>query len=105
VLVEQLATLDVTTVGELEAALSSLDEGQVARLMDYPTETTGTRKLHDELLAVFLDRYVGAARDADRQQPLRLRLRRVRGRFTITPWKGRTAHKDRSPLRERCATS
>ncbi|MEU7753774.1 hypothetical protein [Micromonospora sp. NPDC049171] len=88
VLVEQLATLDVTRVGELEAALTILDEGQVARLMDYPTETTGTRKLDDELLAVFLDRYVSAARDADRQQLLRLRLRRVRGRFTIYSLEG-----------------
>ncbi|MEV1320060.1 hypothetical protein AB0J14_28740 [Micromonospora arborensis] len=83
VLIDQLAVLDVTTIGQLEAALSNLVEGQVARLMDYPTETTRVRKLDDELLAVFLDRYVEAAGDAERRQLLRLRLRRVRGRFTI----------------------
>lgn len=87
-LVEQLAALDVTTVGHLKAALSNLEEGQVARLMDYPTETTRIRKLEDELLAVFLDRYIEAAPDADRQQLLRLRLRRVRGRFTIYSLEG-----------------
>ncbi|MGI5238785.1 hypothetical protein [Dactylosporangium sp. CA-139066] len=80
--------MDVTTTGQLEAALSNLDEGQVARLMDYPTETTRVRKLDDELLAVFLDRYVEATEDADRQQLLRLRLRRVRGRFTIYSLEG-----------------
>ncbi len=73
----------MTTVGQLKAALSNLEEGQVARLMDYPTETTRVRKLDDELLAVFRDRYVDAAGDAARQQLLRLRLRRVHGRFTI----------------------
>ncbi|WJK35269.1 hypothetical protein [Solwaraspora sp. WMMA2065] len=83
VLLEQLIALDVTTIGQLEAVLSNLEEGQVARLMDYPTETTRVRKLDDELLAVFLDRYVEVAEDADRRQLLRLRLRRVRGRFTI----------------------
>ncbi|MDO3685747.1 hypothetical protein [Micromonospora sp. C28ISP2-4] len=83
VLIDQLTALDVTTIGQLQAALSDLDEGQVARLMDYPTETTVVRRLDDELLAVFRDRYVKATEDADRQQLLRLRLRRVRGRFTI----------------------
>jgi len=83
VLLEQLVALDLTTIGQLEAALSNLEEGQVARLMDYPTETTRVRKLDDELLAVFLDRYVEVAGDADQRQLLRLRLRRVRGRFTI----------------------
>ncbi|MEU8073086.1 hypothetical protein AB0B20_25345 [Micromonospora sp. NPDC049151] len=83
VLVEQLAALGVTTIGQLEAALSNLEKGKVARLMDYPAETTRVRKLDDELLAIFRDRYVETAEDADRQQLLRLRLRRVRGRFTI----------------------
>lgn len=88
VLVEQLAALDITTIGKLTAALSNLEDGHVARLMDYPTETTRIRKLDDELLAVFLDRYIEAATDADRQQLLRLRLRRVRGRFTIYSLEG-----------------
>ncbi|PTA46553.1 hypothetical protein [Micromonospora sp. RP3T] len=88
VLVAQLAELDVTTIGQLEAALSNLEEEQVARLMDYPSETTRVRRLDDELLAVFLDRYVDAADDADRRQLLRLRLRRVHGRFTIYSLEG-----------------
>jgi ppGpp synthetase/RelA/SpoT-type nucleotidyltranferase len=88
ILVDQLAVLDVTTIGQLDAALSNLEEGQVARLMDYPTDTTQVRRLDDELLAVFLDRYVQAAKDADRRQLLRLRLRRVRGRFTIYSLEG-----------------
>ncbi|MGC5028635.1 GTP pyrophosphokinase [Micromonospora sp. DT229] len=88
VLVDQLAELGVTTVGQLEAALSNLGQGQVARLMDYPIETTRVRKLDDELLAIFLDRYVAAAADDGRRQLLRLRLRRVRGRFTIYSLEG-----------------
>ncbi|MEU2167944.1 hypothetical protein ACH47V_25585 [Micromonospora chersina] len=87
-LVDQMSVLDVSTIGQLEAALSNLEAGQVARLMDYPTETTRARKLDDELLAIFLDRYVEAAEDADRRQLLRLRLRRVRGRFTIYSLEG-----------------
>ncbi|MBU2666261.1 hypothetical protein KOI35_22420 [Actinoplanes bogorensis] len=81
-LVDHLAALEVTTVGELEEVLANLDTGQVARLMDYPTETSGVRRLDDELLAVFLDRYVKAAAPG-RWSLLSLRLRRVRGQFTI----------------------
>ena len=44
--------------------------------------------MDDELLAVFLDRYVETAEDDDRRQLLRLRLRRVRGRFTIYSLEG-----------------
>ena len=80
---EHLERVGVTSVGELEAALANVEEGQVARLMDYPTETSGARRLDDELLATFQDRYVDTADDEERQQFLRLRLRRVRGKFAI----------------------
>ncbi|GAA3397526.1 hypothetical protein [Cryptosporangium minutisporangium] len=87
-ILDQLSALEVTTIGQLEAALSDIEEGHVAKLMDYPTTTTGLRKLDDELLAIFRDRYVETAEGEDRQQLLRLRLRRVRGRFTIYSLEG-----------------
>lgn len=82
-LLGHLQALKVATVGELEAALANVEEGQVARLMDYPSETSGTRRLDDELLATFTERYVESATGDDRRQFLRLRLRRVRGKFAI----------------------
>jgi ppGpp synthetase/RelA/SpoT-type nucleotidyltranferase len=82
-LLEHLKALDVTTVGALEVALAHVEEGQVARLMDYTNETSGARRLDDELLATFTERYLEAATGEDRKQFLRLRLRRVRGKFAI----------------------
>ena len=88
VLVEQLTVLGITAVGQLESALSALEEDEVTRLMDYPHAPTRVRMLDDELLYIFLDRYVEATDDVDRQQVLRLRLRRVRGRYTIYSLEG-----------------
>ncbi|MHA7143824.1 hypothetical protein ACX80U_03810 [Arthrobacter sp. TmT3-37] len=82
-LLTHLEQLRVSTVGELEAALVNLEQGQVARLMDYPSDTSGVRRLDDELLATFTDTYVETALGEDRKQFLRLRLRRVRGKFAI----------------------
>ena len=64
-------------------ALADLEEGYVAQLMDYPTSTSGVRRLDDEILAAFTDRYVEVAPDGKRKQLLELRLRRVRGKFAI----------------------
>ena len=82
-LVSHLRRLRVSSVGGLEAALANVEEGLVARLMDYPGETSGARRLDDELLATFQDRYVETGADEERRQFLRLRLRRVRGKFAI----------------------
>lgn len=82
-LLEHLTALDVATVGSLEVALAHVEEGQVARLMDYTNEISGARRLDDELLATFTERYLETATGEDRKQFLRLRLRRVRGKFTI----------------------
>lgn len=82
-LLEHIHTLDVITVGQLGLALANVEEGQVARLMDYPGETTGVRRLDDELLATFTEQYVETATGDDRKQFLRLRLRRVLGKFAI----------------------
>lgn len=81
----QLRTLQCNTVGDVENALSAadLDDGQVAKLMDYPIQPTGVRMLDDELLATFGEQYVSAANDPKREQLLQLRLRRLRGRFAI----------------------
>jgi ppGpp synthetase/RelA/SpoT-type nucleotidyltranferase len=87
-LASQLSGLNIATVGQLDAALSVLEEGQVARLMDYPNKPNRIRKIDDELLHVFQDRYVDATDDLDRRRLLRLRLRRVRGRFTIYSLEG-----------------
>jgi len=83
VVLEQLDRLGIKTVGQLEVALADLEEGYVAQLMDYPTSTSGVRRLDDEILAAFTDRYVEVAPDGKRKQLLELRLRRVRGKFAI----------------------
>jgi hypothetical protein len=82
-LVRHLSDLNVSTVGELDVALANVEKGHVARLMDYPTEVSGTRQLDEELLATFTERYLETASGEDRKQFLRLRLRRVRGKFAI----------------------
>lgn len=83
-LLDQLKTLDIYTVAELQSVLDQNDRDEVASLMDYPAAVSATRRLDDELLAAFTRRYVDAAESNEaRQQLLRLRLRRVNGRFTI----------------------
>lgn len=82
-LVEHLTRLTIGTLEDLEIALSDVEVGHVARLMDYPIEPTAVRRLDDELLAALTDRYVAAADGDKRQQLLRLRLARVRGKFAI----------------------
>lgn len=82
-LLTHIEELRIATVGGLEAALVNVERGQVARLMDYPSDTSGARRLDDELLATFTDRYVETGLGEDRKQFLRLRLRRVRGKFAI----------------------
>lgn len=83
VVLQQLARLGITTVGQLDIALADLEQGYVAQLMDYPTSTTGIRRLDDEILAAFADKYLDAEADGKRRQLLELRLRRVRGKFAI----------------------
>ena len=82
-LLSHLRRLGVLKIGDLEAALANVENGQVARLMDYPEGTSGARRLDDELLATFTDKYVDFAEDEDRKQFLKLRLRRVRGKFAL----------------------
>jgi len=83
VVLMQLDRLGITTVGQLDVALADLEPGYVAQLMDYPISTNGIRRLDDEILAAFSDKYVDAAADEKRKQLLELRLRRVRGKFAI----------------------
>lgn len=83
-LLAQLVVLGIGTVAELQAVLGQNNPDEVASLMDYPTTVSATRRLDDELLAAFTRRYIDAAAPNEaRQQLLRLRLRRVDGRFTI----------------------
>ncbi|MDV8075911.1 hypothetical protein R4P47_05010 [Rhodococcus sp. IEGM 1370] len=83
-LLDQLDTLGIRTVAELQTVLDQNDPDEVASLMDYPIPVSATRRLDDELLAAFTRKYVDAAAPNEaRQQLLRLRLRRVDGRFTI----------------------
>ncbi|MDI9947417.1 hypothetical protein [Rhodococcus sp. IEGM 1302] len=83
-LLDQLGRLDVNTLAGLEKALARTDGQDVAALMDYPAAVSAARQLDDELLAAFSRSYVeAAAPDEVRQQLLRLRLRRVDGKFAI----------------------
>ena len=81
--VEQLEGLGIDTVGKVSAALAEIDSDSVSRLMDYPSEPSGARRLDDELLAAFGDRYADGPASDRRRQLLNLRLRRVNGRFAI----------------------
>jgi len=89
-LLEHIQALNIRSVGALEVALENVEQGQVARLMDYPGDTSGVRRLDDELLATFTEQYVEVEKAEDRKQFLRLRLRRVRGKFAIYAIEGAT---------------
>lgn len=82
-LVRHLRLIDIDTIGGVEAALADVEPGRVARLMDYPKETVGSRRLDDELLASLTRRYLEADIEPDRIQLLKVRLRRVGGKFAI----------------------
>lgn len=82
-LVRHLRLIDIDSIGGVEAALADVEPGRVARLMDYPKETVGSRRLDDELLASLTRRYVEADIEPERIQLLRVRLRRVGGKFAI----------------------
>lgn len=82
-LIGHLENLGIKTVEAIQAMLDQVDRDEVASLMDYPSVVSATRRLDDELLAMFARRYVEAAPNAARQQLLELRLRRVNGKFAI----------------------
>jgi len=85
-LVEVLGHLQQIGVNEfthLEAVLVDVESSEVERLMDYPVEPTGIRRLDDELLASLAREYADSAPGEDRAQLLHLRLRRLLGRFAI----------------------
>lgn len=79
----QLASLGINDIASLSKALSAIESDEIFHLMDYPKPPTCARRLDDELLAAFGFRYIEVATDAARVNILRLRLRRVRGKFAI----------------------
>lgn len=79
----QLDRLEVDAIADLSSALSGVESEEVFSFMDYPRPPTCARRLDDELLAAFGARYADQAAEEDRSQLLRLRLRRVRGKFAI----------------------
>lgn len=79
----QLASLRIGDIASLSRALSAIESDETFHLMDYPKPPTSARRLDDELLAAFGFRYIEVAADAARANLLRLRLRRVRGKFAI----------------------
>jgi ppGpp synthetase/RelA/SpoT-type nucleotidyltranferase len=84
-LVAQLHATGLSTVGALEAAMSSVDADHVFALMDYQVPPTQGRRLDDELLAARGEKYVLATPHdrEDRARLLRLRLKRVQGKTLI----------------------
>lgn len=82
-ILQHLYVLDINTISGLEDMLARNDGNDVAGLMGYPTSVSGSRRLDDELLAALTHQYVEATSDDARKQLLRLRLRRVDGKFAI----------------------
>lgn len=82
-MVSQLESLEVGTIADLSSALSNVESEEVFLFMDYPRPPSAARRLDDELLAAFGMRYADEAQEDDRAQLLRLRMRRVRGKFAI----------------------
>lgn len=82
-LLGHLTAMDVNRVSDLEEILAHNGGNDVADRMDYSSSVTGVRQLDDELLAALTQRYVETATSDERQQLLRLRMRRVNGRFAI----------------------
>ncbi|WP_327145287.1 RelA/SpoT domain-containing protein [Nocardia sp. NBC_01327] len=82
-LISNLDRLGVRSIGRLKSTLAQIESDDVFSLMEYPVTPTGARRLDDELLTAFTERYVEDAPSDDRQQLLRLRLRKVRGKYAI----------------------
>ncbi|MEU6190842.1 RelA/SpoT domain-containing protein [Nocardia sp. NPDC047038] len=82
-LISNLDPLGVHSIGRLSSTLAQIESDDVFSLMEYPVTPTGARRLDDELLTAFTERYVENAANDDRQQLLRLRLRKVRGKYAI----------------------
>ncbi|WP_433194495.1 hypothetical protein ACQP1G_37955 [Nocardia sp. CA-107356] len=82
-LISNLGPLGVRSIGRLKSTLEQIESDDVFSLMEYPVTPTGARRLDDELLTAFTERYVEHAPNDDRRQLLRLRLRKVRGKYAI----------------------
>ncbi len=82
-LINNLKPLGVINIGRLRSTLEQIESDDIFSLMEYPVVPTGARRIDDELLTAFTERYVEHAADDNRKQLLRLRLRKVRGKYAI----------------------
>jgi len=79
-----VAACGITTVGALKAALEPVDSEQILDLMDITTPVTSIRRLDDELLARYGERYIhdtgSLGLNQSRSQQLEWRFDRLRGK-------------------------
>lgn len=82
---ELLKACGLLDLGALERALSAIDSAQVQGLMDRTVPVTRIRRLDDDLLACFGERYVALTRDCGsvsaRARQLEWRYDRLRGKL------------------------
>ena len=72
-----LLELGITSLGELEALLTSVDTDAMIAHMGYRHPTGAVRRLDDALLAIFGEQYVGLKENSHRVGSLRARLARL----------------------------
>ncbi|MCE0487916.1 DUF429 domain-containing protein [Ornithinimicrobium sediminis] len=73
-----LLELGITSLEELGGLLGSVDSAAISARMDYRYPPGAVRRLDDALLAVFGDRYLELHGNAERVEPLRARLEKLR---------------------------
>ncbi len=72
-----LAELEVASIEDLADLLNQVDTEAIMRAMGYRYPPGAARRLDDDLLALFRERYVDLPGNADRQAALRGRLQRL----------------------------
>jgi hypothetical protein len=77
--VDILAELGLRTRHDLSAALRAVDSAAVTHSMDYKYPPGAVRRLDDDLLAAFGDRYLDLPGNARRREALAGRLARISG--------------------------
>ncbi|WP_460468828.1 GTP pyrophosphokinase [Calidifontibacter terrae] len=75
-----LTELGITSIEDLSETLNGVDTEAIMRSMGYRYPPGAARRLDDDLLASFRERYVGLPGNAERQAALRGRLQRIPSR-------------------------
>lgn len=82
-ILSQLEKLQVFSTSDIKHHLSNIDQKMTDRYMDYNSEVTSSRRLDDDLLAAFGEKYIESEVDEERRRVLKLRFRKIQGKIAI----------------------